>query len=224
MKPELNRAEILRYLGHRGQSVDAATDRAVTDGIARLRASVKPRYIYRRFEIEQKADGIQICGAEVFLPGRDISNLLRNCRACVLLAATLGIEGDNLIRVAQSTSMLDSVVMDACATEYIEKICDIAQDEIAELGKKENCGLTFRYSPGYGDLPLEVQPALCRALDTGRRIGLTVSDSLIMIPRKSVTAVIGLTTKPETPQRPACETCSLRETCAFRKSGAVCGR
>nr|QGT51150.1 hypothetical protein Firmicute1046_2260 [uncultured Firmicutes bacterium] len=225
MNINIDKTEVLRYLGCQGQTADEATERAVEEGISQLFAAAKPRYTYRVFETEILSDceEVRLNGSGVVLRGKDIVRHLAHSPKCALLGATLGIEADNLIRVAQNTGMLKAVVLDACATDFIEKVCDEAEKEITALAEKEGYQTTFRYSPGYGDLPLEVQPAVCAALDTARRIGVTVSDSLIMIPRKSVTAIIGFTT--ETAERPSpCETCTMRETCEFRKRGTACGR
>jgi cobalamin-dependent methionine synthase I len=49
-----------------------------------------------------------------------------------------------------------------------------------------------RFSPGYGDLPLELQTNLFKVLDCQHFIGLTLNDSMLMSPSKSVTAIVGL--------------------------------
>ena len=52
-----------------------------------------------------------------------------------------------------------------------------------------------RFSPGYGDLSLEVQKEIFSLLDCPRKIGVSLGDSLLMTPSKSVTAIIGYGTK-----------------------------
>ena len=79
-----------------------------------------------------------------------------------------------------------------------------------------------RFSPGYGDLPLEIQKDLCRMLNASRRIGLTVSESMLMVPCKSVTAVIGIAEEPQDHRASGCEVCNLFRTCEFRKEGGTC--
>ena len=49
-----------------------------------------------------------------------------------------------------------------------------------------------RFSPGYGDVPLEIQKDIVMLLDCAKRIGVSLNDSLLMSPSKSVTAFIGL--------------------------------
>nr|MCR5785210.1 methionine synthase [Eubacterium sp.] len=90
--------------------------------------------------------------------------------------------------------------------------------------KAESGGLylTDRFSPGYGDLPLNTQNALCEALNTSRRIGLTVTKNHLLIPRKSVTAIMGISSVPVTLRKRGCETCSMFLDCDYRKDGITC--
>ena len=83
--------------------------------------------------------------------------------------------------------------------------------------------LTDRFSPGYGDLPLSLQPGICAVLDAERRVGIHVTPSFLMNPSKSVTAVIGLSDKPQMARIRGCAWCAMRETCTLRKGGKTCG-
>ena len=83
--------------------------------------------------------------------------------------------------------------------------------------------LTDRFSPGYGDLPLSLQPGLCAVLDAERRVGIHVTSSFLMNPGKSVTAVIGLADKPQMARIRGCAWCVMRNTCTLRKGGKSCG-
>jgi len=82
--------------------------------------------------------------------------------------------------------------------------------------------LTDRFSPGYGDLPLEVQPALLEAAQA-HRIGVTAAPSLMMIPQKSVSALIGLSDRPQMARIRGCAFCRMNQTCTLRKAGKSCG-
>ena len=81
---------------------------------------------------------------------------------------------------------------------------------------------TGRYSPGYGDYPLECQDELIRLLDGARKIGLNVSRSHLLIPRKSITAVMGGADHPVSGYLATCGECTLRDTCVLRKEGRNC--
>jgi len=72
-------------------------------------------------------------------------------------------------------------------------------------------------------LPIEIQPDILKIVDAERRIGLTVTDTNIMIPRKSVSAIIGIYNGEKVIEnKKNCENCNLRDKCAYRKRGARC--
>ena len=115
----------------------------------------------------------------------------------------------------------DGDPFNSLAAAAIEQVCDEAERLIAERVSEPY--FTFRFSPGYGDYPLDTQKRLLRLLDAPRKIGLSLNDSLLLTPVKSVTAVIGLSDQPIPRGKRGCAICSLRETCAYRRKGTHCG-
>ena len=216
---QLNKDEILRYLGYHGQPLEQFEEEQLTRGIKKVISTAQPRLVYRRFAVQ---DG-QL--PDFPLPGNDIAALLRTSREAVIFAATLGAEVERLLMRSGTVNMADALVMDACASAAIENVCDNFESDLAAELRKDGAELwlTDRFSPGYGDMPLSFQDPLCAMLDTTRRIGLTVTKNHLMVPRKSVTAVIGIAEMPQ-PKRAACETCTMRESCSFRKEGRGCGK
>lgn len=217
-----NRQEVLRYLGYHGQNIDAQTESLLSRSTEEIQAALKPRYTYGIFTIEKQNNEVFLPECGLALPGKDIARHLSDCQKAVLLAVTLGIEADNLIRIAQAESMSRAVVLDAIATDLTEKLCDKAEDELTILARRENLFLTGRYSPGYGDLPITVQSRIGEILDTTRKIGLTITEHSLMIPRKSVTAIIGFSDKRPKEVR-SCDKCSMKDRCNFKKEGSPCG-
>lgn len=117
--------------------------------------------------------------------------------------------------------MAYALVLDALSSAMIERYCD----ECEQIMRERTGGhFTFRFSPGYGDFPIEVQDAFLRLLSAEKRIGLTATENHILIPRKSVTAVIGIigtgtAADGEPPKKRSCEGCNLRDRCDFRRCG-----
>ncbi|MCL2638620.1 MAG: hypothetical protein FWD48_09655 [Oscillospiraceae bacterium] len=143
-----------------------------------LQSVITPRYVWKTADIN--------C---TFLQGSDIKKHVENCDKIIVLAATLGLQVDELIRQTEAADMAGAVVLDALASAAIEQVCDEAMKKI-QLSTV-NCQLSTRFSPGYGDFPLEVQGELLALLGAKKKIGLYVNESNLLIPRKSVTAVIG---------------------------------
>ena len=117
-----------------------------------------------------------------------------------------------------------ALMLDSCASCAIENVCDNFQNELEERLFNENLYLTDRFSPGYGDMPFEQQREICEILNTSKTIGVSLNESGIMIPRKSVTAIMGIAQKPQKKRFRGCEYCSMFENCDFRKGGITCGK
>lgn len=117
-------------------------------------------------------------------------NLL-GCKKIILFAATVGSSIDRLINRYSRLSPAKSLILQAIGSERVEALCDFFNSEIKQSVKEEGMNVRPRFSPGYGDLSLEIQKDIFRVLDCPRRIGLSLNQSLIMSPSKSVTAIIG---------------------------------
>lgn len=221
LRPPLK--EVLRYLGHRGQALTEEFSALAERCIDRVCRAAVPRHCAGSFVLEKTAEGLKVGGTTLTLTGRDIARLLQNSCRCFLLAATLGPGVDALIRQRQAQSMAEAVLCDAAATALIECVCDEAEKTLS-AGLAEGERLTARYSCGYGDLPLSLQPGFVRVLDTPRKIGLACTPSLLLTPQKSVTAVLGVAKDPPAPRQARCETCAFAASCQLRKAGTHCGR
>lgn len=211
-------AEVLRYLGG-GHAVPPAELTAELHRQAQaLLDAVAPKVTWRVFSLSD----LTLDGTRVTLPGQDIRRHLAGCDHCILLAATLGLEAEQLIRRAQARDLSQAVILDGCASAAIEALCDQVETYLRKKVEEQGHFLTSRYSPGYGDLPLTLQPDFCALLDTQRRLGLTVSTSNLLLPRKSVTALLGVSSAPPQPPEPSCVGCRLYHSCQIRLSGRIC--
>ena len=94
---------------------------------------------------------------------------------------------------------------------------------VAEYEKFPGCSFPFRYSPGYGDLPLEVQGPLLELLDAPRRAGLCATQTHLLTPRKSVTAILGAADGEIERTKRSCLGCPAQGSCQYRKAGGHCG-
>lgn len=226
----VDKAEVLRYLGHKGQEFSADLMQIVEDSIGQIHQVAKPKSVYRIFDIDVQEAAVRVLGTSLLLPGQDIVNHLRGSSKCALMAATLGVGVDQQIRVLEVGQMTKAVILDACATAAIEAVCDEVQAEIQQLARQEHLGITFRYSPGYGDSPITLQRDLLNVLGTYGTIGLTCTETHILTPRKSVTAIIGLETpnlannpsKESTAPNRGCDKCSKFASCMYRREGMSC--
>ena len=139
------------------------------------------------------------------------------------MAATLGINIEKDIKKYSCTELTKGIIIDSCATTAIEEVCDRVQNEIENNILKNGQYLTFRYSPGYGDLSIEKNTEILTILNGQKEIGLTITNSGIMIPRKSVIAIIGITDKKVEQDKTSCSTCKNKSKCKFKKGVNSCG-
>lgn len=221
---QIDKKEVLRYLGHKNQDIDEELDNLIELSIKEIREMSKPLYTYKVFDVETTDDEeISVLETNLVLKGKDIYKHLKDAKRCAIMAATLGVVIDNKIRITSKIDMTKSFILDACATEMIEKVCDKAEGEIIEQAKSEGFKTNFRYSPGYGDLPIDIQGEVISILNANKTIGLTTTPTSILIPRKSVTAIVGfLEPDAKVGKKKNCGTCNLRKTCNFRREGGSC--
>lgn len=217
---ELNIDEVLRYMGCPPDQADPAT-RALAEGCAaELLRVIQPRWAYRVFDLIMEEGGVRLSSG-LLLPGQDLKRHLKGCTRAAVFCATLSAGADALIRRAESGDMARALALDCCAAAAVEALCDQIERELQ--GLFPGCAFPFRFSPGYGDLPLSLQNELLPLLDAPRRVGLTASASHILLPRKSVTAILGVAEGEIEKTVRSCLSCPAHGSCQYRKSGGHCG-
>ena len=216
----LDISEVLRYMGCPAHQADQALVETVTTCAQALVKTARPRWTYRTFSIPLEAAVVRR-PTGCLLPGQDRRPRLSGCHQVAVFCATLSPQVDSLIRQAESRDMLQALALDCCATAAVEQVCD--EIETFLHGEYPGCYFPFRYSPGYGDLPLSLQGPLLALLDAPRKIGLCASATHILTPRKSVTALIGVSHTPVTDTKRSCLSCPAGEHCQYRKAGGHCG-
>jgi hypothetical protein len=217
---QLDMDQVLRYMGCPPDKADAATRRLVEECAAQLLPQLRPRWAYRVRGLALEEQGVRLADG-LLLPGQDLKNHLCGCERAALFCATLGAETDAMILRAQSQDMARALALDCCATAAVEQVCDQIQQRLQALFPA--CFFPFRFSPGYGDLPLSIQPSLLQLLDAPRRVGLCANENHILIPRKSVTAILGVARQPIERSVRSCLGCPAYEKCQYRSAGGHCG-
>lgn len=227
----LDRAEALRYLGYTGQELDpqlAARFEQLADACER---TLRPACVHAVFAVDEarsRWDGadarVALEGCDLVLEGRDIAAHLRGAQAAALMACTLGAASERELRKHAALGPTDALLYGAAASALVEAAANAEEAVIVEEAAATGLRTNFRFSPGYGDFPLAVQPAFLAALDAPRRIGLAVTEGGLLVPVKSITAVVGLFDHavPGAAVRSACAVCQLRDGCQLRKKGITC--
>jgi len=176
---QFNLKEISRYAG------GLKDEKLILSCLEEVSNKLVYKVCYRKFSLKTNGSTLDMDFTQV--ASADLAKTLQNCDGIILFAATVGIEIDRLIFKYGKISPLKALVFQAIGAERIEWLCN---QFCKDLAKDEN--VTPRFSPGYGDLPLEVQKDIFSALNCEKNIGLTLNDSMLMSPTKSVTAFVGI--------------------------------
>lgn len=172
--PEISEKEVARYAG-------GELPRTEIDSLA------SPAVCFAELPIIKDGENIKIGG--ISISSRGLIKNLSGCEKVLLFCATVGASFDREALKYSRLSPSRAVAVSAVGTERVEALCDAFLDWY-----KEEYSVKFRprFSPGYGDLPLELQREIFSLLEPEKRIGVTLNDSLLMSPTKSVTAFVGI--------------------------------
>ena len=224
----VNRKTVARYLGIKSGVLDANTDALVTRAEEMVKQDAKIEYTYKLYNLEFEDDGICLVGTNLKLPGKGIRKLLKNSKQCIVLCATLGGQIDTKTRALAVKEPALAIVYDAVASEFIDQVCDDIQNEVKE--KLPNMKQTWRYSAGYGDLPLELNGQILDVVNGPKLTGIKITEGGLMSPIKSISALFGLVDTEKTAEKESvkdlgygpklgcgeievCSECNLNATC-----------
>ena len=222
-KYQIERAEVLRYLGYSGQGVDESLLGRVDDIVARCQMVSNPGFVYRLFPVEERRDAICLAGTTLELKGASIAGHLHGARECAVMVATAGLGNERELRRLSLLNGLDGMVFDAAGSALAEAVADACNARIVADARERGLYAKWRFSPGYGDLPLSLQPAIVQVVAADKRLGVTVTDTNLLIPAKSVTAFVGLFDTPQDDKR-TCADCDFAPHCELLKRGTPCYR
>lgn len=205
------RAEAIRYLGRGGDMPDARLQDMIDGAFKLLDQEDGFRYAAAPFDMEITGDAVSIAGTAFH--SRALAKHLLHCDGVLLFAATLGAGADRLMQRFAAADISMAAVLQAAAAAELEARADEA---CAALREKYGAPyLTGRFSPGYGDLALSANDAILRLTDAPRRIGLSATAQHMLVPTKSITALIGMSKEERCHTEHKCALCTKTD-CVFR--------
>ncbi len=186
------KAEALRYLGCGRENSAEGLDELFRQCMELFAEEAAYKACRRKVEISISGNIISFCGNDI--ESKSLANRLSGCSEALLFAATVGIAADRLCAKQRILSPARALMLDAIGSaaveEWCETLCRQWENEFTSCGYR----LRTRFSPGYGDLALEVQRPLLQAIESSKYTGISLNESLLMSPRKSVSAFIGIET------------------------------
>lgn len=207
-EPDIQVDEILRYAGMRKPNRE--TKELLNSCINEVSGKLTYKVCYEKFDIQESECGVIFQFSE--LVSKDLKKNLSGCKSAIIFVATIGVEIDRLIAKYAVVSPSRALMFQAIGAERIESLCNVFNAFIKEKEK----GTRPRFSPGYGDFSLDFQKEIFSVLDCYRKIGVSLNNSLLMSPSKSVSAIIGITDNCEPTQEHACENCRKTD-CVYRR-------
>ena len=186
--PDCDKKEILRYAGVRGE--DERTCALLDSTLSVVVDKIAPRLCYIEYPICILDKSVSI--GHITVGSSNLATALSGCESAVVFAATVGLEIDRLIHKYSEFEPARALILQAIGTERVEALCDLFCHKLIEERALVGQTVRPRFSPGYGDLPLNLQIPIFEALNCPRNIGITLNDSLLMSPSKSVTAIVGI--------------------------------
>ena len=142
---------------------------------------------------EQKSEGLPLIKiGSIQFESKYLARNLAGCSKVILIASTIGPVADNLIRRFTKLDAAKAAIMQAAGAMFIESYLGSFNAQLEKEAEEQGFKLHSRFSPGYGDVSLEIQRHFFSILPCTQRIGLTLTNSLVMAPEKSVTAFIGM--------------------------------
>jgi len=205
--------EVLRYMGCQDAKIDERIVSQITLMSEEASSDINAKNVFGIWDCLIEADTVTF--GEMNIKSHALADHLRNCNPVVLLAATLGTGADTLLRRYSALDMEKALIAQAVCTAMIERYCDTVVCEIAQNPRLEGLHPTTRFSPGYGDFDIKWQKDVLKLLNAEKSIALFLSDGYMLIPSKSVTAVIGFS-KEKTNVNEKCALCTNTQ-CAYRK-------
>lgn len=209
-------SEAVRYLGYGKHAVDEKTKHLIEASLQELQQVSNVKSVYQFFPCRvEKECKIQIGVMEI--KSKNLAKNLKGCKEVALFGITLGTGVDILIRRYMVTDMAKALVTQACAAVLLEEACDELQEKIKREKAEEQLWIRPRFSPGYGDFDIHHQKDILNMLDTHKKIGLAMTDSYMLTPTKSVTALIGVCEEEMQCHKTGCESCKKLD-CQYRRN------
>lgn len=193
---EIPMKEVLKRIGYPPgyQEKNPVIQNMMDEALHFVRDHLAPKGILRILQIEDKtADSTLFKDVSFSITSQQVNRLLRNSEKAVLFMATIGDTIENRIaHLMDSKDMTRSVILDAFASETADAVADLLHRSIVKKeASTQNLKVTARFSPGYGDWPIAAQSDILK-ICRGDKIGITLNESCLMHPRKSVSAIFGL--------------------------------
>lgn len=183
---KLDKKEVLRYLGYAGVSSLCGIEELYSECEKIVLSSINSKAIYKIYPKQEGENFLDLTFTKT--NSQDLRKNLKDCKSFALFACTIGVELDRQILKYSKISPSKVVILQAMGAVAVETLCD----SICEKIKNEFGQISPRFSCGYGDCPLIMQKDIFSALNVEKNLGVTLTKGNLMVPTKTVTAIVGI--------------------------------
>jgi len=190
---DIDRQQVLSHIGYGDDYEPSARIKSlVNDYIENYHDLIAPSYSYEIKDIVSvQGEHVTIEGSITF-ESKVIARLLERCEKVAIFALTIGNHLEEMVAyLAENGLVLQATVLDAIGSGAAEKLAAYVGDRIRKMANAEGLVTSRRFSPGYCDWEVSQQKMVFHALN-GNSAGIRLTESLLMIPRKSVSGIIGI--------------------------------
>jgi hypothetical protein len=209
--------QVLRNIGYRSsRKLPARMVTLISDYVEHAGYLVDSSYSYVIKDIEQVHGSYAMIEGSIAFKSEVIAGLLENCNKVAVFLTTIGGYLEEMVnQLAEDKFVLQAAVLDAIGSGAVEKLANTVQKMVGDEASTEGLYMSQRFSPGYCDWNVEQQRMVFQAMD-GDSVGIKLTEECLMLPRKSVSGIIGIGPSEVAEYNP-CRTCNKRDCAGRRK-------
>jgi hypothetical protein len=212
----------------RGQGADAAVLRARRPGLVKVAEKAMqeslslllPKVIYQEYEVEGVLHERILLQGGRKIDSKLLAQHLGGASRIIVILATIGEKLEEQVSKIWDADMVYALALDGAGSASVEALANAACLYFEKQAEEVKLEASIPFSPGMVDWTVgDGQPQIFNLLgDEGSIVNLTPSS--VMIPRKSLTMVMGIGANLKSASR-TCDFCSMRETCRYQDHYAI---
>jgi hypothetical protein len=190
---EVDKRQVCRYVGYDvDDKLPPRISSLIDEYIDNVHYLIEPSYSYVIRDIALVQDSLAVIDGSIIFESQVIAGLLERCHKVALFLVTIGKHlEETACRLAEDGIIVQAAVLDAIGSDAVERMADFVRDRIREAASAQGLVASQRFSPGYCDWDIDQQNTLFQAVD-GDALGVHLTETCLMVPRKSISAIIGI--------------------------------
>jgi hypothetical protein len=190
---KINRKQVCRYVGYSADyELPTRISSLIDEYIDNVHCLIEPSYAYVIRDIERVQGSTVAIEGSITFENQVIARLLEQCHEVAVFLVTIGKHlEDTAERLASDGLMVQAAVLDAIGSNAVDRVADLVQSKIRGAASTLGLGSSRRFSPGYCDWDIDGQSRVFQAVD-GDALGIRLTERCLMMPRKSISAIIGI--------------------------------